>query len=93
MDPAFGQAAIFFLPEVAFCTVGLVLAYAGDSMRVGCSGFLWRVFSSAVVEQNYFGLNEKIDVAFVWDVGVPGSHRVHRSPVHSSCLNDAGNGD
>ena len=38
MAPALGQAAIFFLLEVAFCTVGLVLAFVGDSMGVGCLG-------------------------------------------------------
>ena len=51
MASALGQAAILFLLEVAFCTVGLVLAFVGDSMGVGCLGFLWRASSSAVVEQ------------------------------------------
>ena len=38
MAPALGQAAIFFLLEIAFCTVGLVLAFVGDSIGVGCLG-------------------------------------------------------
>ena len=39
MAPALGQAAIFFLLEIAFCTVGFVLAFVGDSISVGCLGF------------------------------------------------------
>ena len=46
MAPALCQAAIFFLLEIAFCTVGLVLAFLGDSIGVDClslfvAGFLF----------------------------------------------------
>ena len=43
MAPAFGYAAIFFSLAVAFCTLAFGVAFAGDSMGVGCLAFLARL--------------------------------------------------